>query len=62
MINILKKIIYLFLSILLIIAFLFLADLTDIDNNYVNRKIIEIDSKNLNSRHSFKISTYLRIL
>jgi len=57
---ILKKIIYLFLSILLIIAFLFLVDLTDIDNNYVNRKIIEIDSKNLNSRHSFKISTYLR--
>ena len=60
MIKILKKIIYLFLSIVLIIALLFLADLTDIDNNYVNRKIIEIDSKNLNSRHSFKISTYLR--
>ena len=60
MINILRKILYLLFSILLLIVLFFLVDLTDIDNSYVNRSLIEIDSKNLNSRHSFKISTYLR--
>ncbi len=60
MINILRKILYLLFSILLLIVLFFFVDLTDIDNSYVNRNLIEIDSKNLNSRHSFKISTYLR--
>ena len=60
MINIFRKILYLLFSILLLIVLFFLVDLTDIDNSYVNRNLIEIDSKNLNSRHSFKISTYLR--
>ena len=60
MIKIFKKILYLLFSILLLIILFFLVDLTDIDNSYVNRSLIEIDSKNLNSRHSFKISTNLR--
>ena len=60
MINIFKKILYLLFSILLLIVLFFLVDLTDISNSYVNRSLVEIDSKNLNSRHSFKISTYLR--
>ena len=60
MIKIFKKILYLLFSILLLISLFFLVDLTDIDNSYTNRSLIEIDSKNLNSRHSFKISTYLR--
>ena len=60
MIKIFKKILYLLFSILLLIVLFFLVDLTDVDNSYTNRSLIEIDSKNLNSRHSFKISTYLR--
>ena len=60
MIKIFKKILYLLFSILLLISLFFLVDLTNIDNSYTNRSLIEIDSKNLNSRHSFKISTYLR--
>ena len=60
MINIFRKILYLLFSVLLLIVLFFLVDLTNIDNSYVNRGLIEIDSKNLNSRHSFKISTYLR--
>ena len=60
MINIFRKILYLLFSVLLLIVLFFLVDLTNIDNSYVNRGLIEIDSKNLNSRHSFKISSYLR--
>ena len=60
MLNISKKILYFLISALLLVILFFLVDLADIDNNYVNRNVIEIDSKNLNSRHSFKISTYLR--
>ena len=60
MIKIFKKILYFLFSILILISLFFLVDLTDIDNSYTNRSLIEIDSKNLNSRHSFKISTYLR--
>ena len=60
MFNILKKIIYLLFSIFFIIVLLFIIDLTDIDNNYVNRKTIEIDSKNLNSRFSFLLANNLR--
>ena len=60
MMKIFKKILFLLFSILLLISLFFLVDLTNIDNSYVNRSLIEIDRKNLNSRHSFKISTYLR--
>ena len=61
MIKIFKKILYLLFSILLLISLFFLVDLTNIDNSYTNRSLIEIDSKNLNSisaqLNSFVIQT-----
>ena len=53
MFNLLKRIIYLLFSIFFIIVLLFIIDLTDIDNNYVNRKTIEILLENYKSEYLF---------
>ena len=43
------------------LLFLFLLiDLTDIDKNYINRNLISVDVKNLNSSKSFKLINHLR--
>ena len=56
-----KKKIFYFLSSIILIPFLLLTiDYTDIDTKYVNRSIIEIDRKNLNSIYTKKLSNFLR--
>ena len=57
-----KKIFYFLSSIILIVFLLLTIDYTDIDTKYVNRSIIEIDRKNLNSKYSKKLTNFLRYI
>ena len=44
----------------MIVLLLLTIDYTDIDTKYVNRSIIEIDRKNLNSIYSKRLANFLR--
>jgi quinoprotein glucose dehydrogenase len=50
----------LFTTILGLLVLLFFIDATDYDRNYVNRSKFEISIVHLNSRHSIRISNFLR--
>ena len=60
MIRIIKSILILITVAFLLLSFLLIYDMTDFDTSYVNRKALEIDVKNINSRHSKKIISFLR--
>ena len=44
----------------LLIALFYVYDMTNVDVNYVNRGIVNIDAKNINSSKSYKINKFLR--
>ena len=58
--RLLKTLIFLISSIISLFLLLFLLDLTDFDTKYLNRSILNIDFKNLNSRHSYNFAHNLR--
>lgn len=58
--NTTKKILKFFIFIFALPLLFFIFDLTDIDNSYVNRSVINIDIKNQNSRHTMKFTAYAR--
>ena len=47
-------------AICLLIFSLYVVDMTDIDFKYLNRSFIQIDAKNINSSHSYKVNKFLR--